>query len=93
MSKGDNEALKRKFGLTDEHLNRYDGKDFEERFYLMLLFLDNIECIVPFDERIGKILNLPYPDVSIILKGGEMMLIELKPTYTLISSLTFSRYA
>lgn len=80
LSKRDSQSLQKKLHLIDEDLSRYVGKDFEERFYIMLLFRDNIEYILPFDEQIAKIAGIPSPDVLVTLKTGERLLIEMKAT-------------
>jgi Holliday junction resolvase len=72
--------LKKKLQLNDIDLQRYTGKNIEEMFYVILLLCDNIDCIIPFNEQVSKIISVPTPDVLIILKDGRRFLIEIKST-------------
>jgi len=75
------ESLLKEMGTTREEMNnRLKGKNMEDEFLLILLFMGVCEKMSAFDEGVSKLLGTKTPDFIVDLKNGEKLLLEIKST-------------
>lgn len=64
----------------DEIEQRLVGKNKEDEFILILLFMEVCKSITGFDEGVSQLLSTATSDLLIELKSGEKFMLEIKHT-------------
>lgn len=68
-------------GMSLDEINkRLQGKDKEDEFILILLWMDVCEKLTAFDEGVSKLLLTATADLLVELKNGKKFLLEIKHT-------------
>lgn len=68
-------------GMTLEEIDkRLKGKDKEDEFVLILLFMEVCSKLTAFDEGVSKLLSTATADLLVELKSGKKFLLEIKHT-------------
>lgn len=74
-------SIAQSMGISLEEIDRrLKGKDKEDMFILILLFMDVCKSVSGFDEGISKIFHASTSDLIIELKNGKKFLLEIKHT-------------
>ena len=81
LSKDEQNKLAQTLGMSIEEINkRLVGKNKEDEFILILLFMDICKSITGFDEGVSQLLKTATSDLLIELKNGEKFMLEIKHT-------------
>lgn len=81
LSKDEQNKLAQTLGMSIEEINkRLVGKNKEDEFILILLFMDICKSITGFDEDVSQLLKTATSDLLIELKNGEKFMLEIKHT-------------
>lgn len=81
LSKDEQSKLAQTLGMSMEEINkRLVGKNKEDEFILILLFMDICKSITGFDEGVSQLLNTATSDLLIELNSGEKFMLEIKHT-------------
>lgn len=81
LSKDEQNKLAQTLGMTMEEISkRLVGKNKEDEFILILLFMDICKSITGFDEGVSQLLKTATSDLLIELKNGEKFMLEIKHT-------------
>lgn len=81
LSEEEQEALANTMGMDLDEINqRLIGKNKEDEFILILLFMNICESIAAFDEGVSQLLKTSTSDLLIELKDGRKFMLEIKHT-------------
>ena len=81
LNKVEQEELANTLGMELEDIDkRLIGKNKEDEFVLILLFMDVCKSITGFDEGVSKLLKTATSDLLIELKNGDKFMLEIKHT-------------
>lgn len=81
LSQDEQNKLAQTLGMSIEEINkRLVGKNKEDEFILILLFMDICKSITGFDEGVSQLLKTATSDLLIELKNGEKFMLEIKHT-------------
>ena len=74
-------SIVQSMGISIEEIDRrMNGKDKEDMFILILLFMDVCKSVSGFDEGVSKIFHASTSDLIIEMKNGKKFLLEIKHT-------------
>lgn len=81
LDKDKQAELAKTLGMDINEINRrLVGKNKEDEFILILLFMDVCKSITGFDEGVSQLLKTATSDLLIELKNGEKFMLEIKHT-------------
>ena len=81
LSQDEQNKVAQTLGMSIEEIDkRLVGKNKEDEFILILLFMDICKSITGFDEGISQLLKTATSDLLIELKNGEKFMLEIKHT-------------